>query len=151
MTAILTRTLAAALLMIASVTARAATVWECYVYNPVATLPSVQGVVRLIDTVKQQDVAELDPIDRTQAIKLENARDGVRILNLGQPGVGNMVFRVVFGYGNLLAEFGDVARGNPKAVTNVLELFAGRESQSHAAFYNTRQLNCQSVPSTLRL
>ena len=60
MTAILTRTLAAALLMVASVTAHAATVWECYVYNPVATLPSVQGVVRLIDAVKQQTNGELE-------------------------------------------------------------------------------------------
>ncbi len=45
MTAILTRALTAALLTLASLTAKAATVWECYVYNPVATLPSVQGVV----------------------------------------------------------------------------------------------------------
>ena len=40
--------------------AGAATVWECYVYNPVATLPSVQAVVRLIDRVKQETNGELE-------------------------------------------------------------------------------------------
>lgn len=60
MTAILIRVLAAALLMLAAVNAQAATVWECYVYNPVATLPSVQAIVRLIDTVKQQTNGELE-------------------------------------------------------------------------------------------
>jgi len=59
-TAILTRALSAALLMLVSVTAQGATVWECYVYNPVATLPSVQAIVRLIDAVKQQTNGELD-------------------------------------------------------------------------------------------
>jgi TRAP-type transport system periplasmic protein len=59
-TAILIRAMAAALLMLAAVAAQGATVWESYVYNPVATLPSVQGIVRLIDTVKQQTNGELE-------------------------------------------------------------------------------------------
>jgi TRAP-type C4-dicarboxylate transport system substrate-binding protein len=59
-TAILTRALAAALLLLFTAHARAATVWECYVYNPVATLPSVQGITRLIDSVKKQTNGELE-------------------------------------------------------------------------------------------
>lgn len=60
MNTILIRALAAALLMLIAVHARAATVWECYVYNPLATLPSVQGVVRLIDSMKKQTNGELE-------------------------------------------------------------------------------------------
>ena len=40
--------------------AGAATVWECYVYNPVATQPSVEAMQRLIDHVKQQTNGELE-------------------------------------------------------------------------------------------
>lgn len=63
--AILIRALAAACLVLAAVEARsgqlqAATVWECYVYNPVATQPSVQAMQRLIDTVKTQTNGELE-------------------------------------------------------------------------------------------
>jgi TRAP-type transport system periplasmic protein len=59
-TANLTRVLTAALLMLIAVNARAATVWECYVYNPVASLPSVQAIVRMIDSVKKQTNGELE-------------------------------------------------------------------------------------------
>jgi TRAP-type C4-dicarboxylate transport system substrate-binding protein len=64
-TATLIRALAAALLILAAGRAptggaHAATVWECYVYNPVATLPSVQSIVRLIDSVKKQTNGELE-------------------------------------------------------------------------------------------
>ena len=47
--AILIRAFAAASLLLASAGAQAGTVWEGYVYNPVATQPSVQAIVRLID------------------------------------------------------------------------------------------------------
>ena len=60
MTAILIRVLAAALLVLAAVNAQAKTVWECYVYNPVATQPSVQAMQRLIDSVKKQTNGELE-------------------------------------------------------------------------------------------
>jgi len=61
MNAILGRVLAATLLLLpAAVEARAATVWECYVYNPVATQPSVQAMQRLIDSVKQQTNGDLE-------------------------------------------------------------------------------------------
>jgi TRAP-type C4-dicarboxylate transport system substrate-binding protein len=59
-TMILIRALAAALLISIAARARAATVWECYVYNPVASLPSVQAIVRLIDSVKKQTNGELE-------------------------------------------------------------------------------------------
>jgi TRAP-type C4-dicarboxylate transport system substrate-binding protein len=57
---ILIRASAAALLLLAATGAHAATVWESYVYNPVATLPSVQAIVRLIDNVKKQTNGELE-------------------------------------------------------------------------------------------
>jgi TRAP-type C4-dicarboxylate transport system substrate-binding protein len=60
MTAILARALTAALLLSIAANAQSATVWECYVYNPLASLPSVQGIVRLIDTVKQRTNGELE-------------------------------------------------------------------------------------------
>lgn len=61
MTLRLFRNLAAALLIAATTTtARAATKWECYVYNPVASQPSVEAIQQLIDAVKQQTHGELD-------------------------------------------------------------------------------------------
>lgn len=48
---------AACLLLSAS--ARAATTWECYVYNPLATLPSVKAVAQMIDEVKDKTHGDL--------------------------------------------------------------------------------------------
>ena len=45
--------------LVASATAQAATTWEAYVYNPVATLPSVKAVQRFIDEVKEKTHGEL--------------------------------------------------------------------------------------------
>ena len=50
-------TLTAALLT--SVAARAASTWEAYVYNPVATQPSVAAVIRFADEVKAKTNGEL--------------------------------------------------------------------------------------------
>ena len=58
MTRLLIRAAGAVLLFLAHA-ATAATTWECYVYNPVATVAAVKGVIRLIDTVKQQTNSEL--------------------------------------------------------------------------------------------
>jgi TRAP-type transport system periplasmic protein len=49
----------AACLIISGQVARAATAWECYVYNPLATQPSVQSVVRFADEVKQKTNGDL--------------------------------------------------------------------------------------------
>ncbi len=46
-------------LLLAARAASAATTWECYTYNPVATVASVKGVIRLIDNVRQQTNGEL--------------------------------------------------------------------------------------------
>jgi TRAP-type transport system periplasmic protein len=51
---------AALLILSATAGAHAATVWECYVYNPVASQPSVQAIARLIDNVKKQTNGELE-------------------------------------------------------------------------------------------
>ncbi len=50
-----------------------------------------------IDAVKQQNIAELDAINRTQTIKFKNARDRIRIFDLRQPGVRDVKLSVVFG------------------------------------------------------
>jgi TRAP-type transport system periplasmic protein len=56
----LIRALAAAAVFLAAGGAKAATTWEAYVYNPVATVPSVQSIVRLIDRVKKETNGELE-------------------------------------------------------------------------------------------
>ena len=60
MTKYLTGAALAALLLMTAAGACAATVWECYVYNPVATQPSVQAMVRMIEAVKKQTNGELE-------------------------------------------------------------------------------------------
>ena len=59
MTKRLLRSLTAALLVLTATAAHAATVWECYVYNPVATQPSVQAMARLIEAVRQKTGGDL--------------------------------------------------------------------------------------------
>jgi len=60
MTAITRRALyAGALLPFVPTRAKAATTWEAYVYNPVASIAAVQAVQRIIDTVKQKTNGEL--------------------------------------------------------------------------------------------
>jgi len=54
---ILRACVAACLLLSAS--AHAATTWECYVYNPLATLPSVKAVAQMIDEVKDKTHGDL--------------------------------------------------------------------------------------------
>jgi TRAP-type C4-dicarboxylate transport system substrate-binding protein len=51
--------LAACLLLTAAAAARAATTWECYVYNPLAKQPSVDAVIRMIEEIKQKTNGEL--------------------------------------------------------------------------------------------
>jgi TRAP-type transport system periplasmic protein len=60
MKTILAGAFASALLLMVTAKAQSATVWECYVYNPVASLPSVQAVVRMIDSVKKQTNGDLE-------------------------------------------------------------------------------------------
>jgi len=47
-------------MLLAAGGAQAATTWEAYVYNPVATVPSVQSIVRLIDRVKKETNGDLE-------------------------------------------------------------------------------------------
>ena len=46
-------------LLLTAATARAATTWECYVYNPIAKLPSVEAVNRMIEAVKEKTNGDL--------------------------------------------------------------------------------------------
>jgi TRAP-type C4-dicarboxylate transport system substrate-binding protein len=49
----------AACLLLTAATAHAATTWECYVYNPLAKLPSVEAVSRMIEVVKEKTNGDL--------------------------------------------------------------------------------------------
>ena len=53
------RGLLAACLLLTAPAARAATTWESYVYNPLAKMPSVDGVTRMIEEVKQKTNGDL--------------------------------------------------------------------------------------------
>ena len=59
MTLRLFRALGAVGFLLSAHAASAATTWECYVYNPVATVAAVKGVIRLIDKVKAETNGEL--------------------------------------------------------------------------------------------
>ena len=53
------RAILAACLILSSLQARAATTWDCYVYNPLAKQPSVDAVIRMIEEVKQKTEGDL--------------------------------------------------------------------------------------------
>lgn len=53
------RACAVAALFISVTVARAATAWDCYVYNPLATLPSVKAVAQMIEEIKQKTNGDL--------------------------------------------------------------------------------------------
>jgi TRAP-type C4-dicarboxylate transport system substrate-binding protein len=46
-------------LLLSATPARAATTWECYVYNPLAKQPSVDAIIRMIDEIKQKTSGDL--------------------------------------------------------------------------------------------
>jgi TRAP-type C4-dicarboxylate transport system substrate-binding protein len=46
-------------LLLTATGANAATTWECYVYNPLAKQPSVDGVIRMIEEIKQKTNGDL--------------------------------------------------------------------------------------------
>jgi TRAP-type transport system periplasmic protein len=53
------RALLAACLLLTASAARAATTWDCYVYNPLAKQPSVDAVIRMIEEVKEKTNGDL--------------------------------------------------------------------------------------------
>ncbi len=53
------RAVLVACLLLSTVAARAATTWECYVYNPLAKQPSVDAVIRMIEEIKQKTNGDL--------------------------------------------------------------------------------------------
>src|SRR5712664_3282754 len=84
-----------------------------------------------IEAVKKQEIGELRPVDGAQAVELEDARDGVRILDLREPGVGDLVFQIMLRAGNLLAQLRHIARGYAQPQPQLLQLFVGQLG-SHA-------------------
>ena len=83
-----------------------------------------------VDPVKKQEIGEFRPVDGAQAVQLEDARDGVRILDLGEPGVGDLVLRIILGAGNLLAQLRHIARGYAQPQAQLLQVFVG-QSRTH--------------------
>ena len=55
----LLRAVLAACLLMTATAARAATTWECYVYNPLAKQPSVDAVMRMVEEIKQKTNGDL--------------------------------------------------------------------------------------------
>jgi TRAP-type C4-dicarboxylate transport system substrate-binding protein len=56
---LISRTVLVACLLLTTFSARAATMWECYIYNPIAKPPSVEAIVNLIEEVKQKTNGDL--------------------------------------------------------------------------------------------
>ena len=59
MTRLLRCALGAGLLLLAAQVAQAATTWDAYIYNPVATVAATKGIVRIIDNVREKTHGEL--------------------------------------------------------------------------------------------
>jgi hypothetical protein len=91
-------------------------------------------------TIKAQKVGELDVVDGAETIKLKDAGDGIGVFDLRKPGVGDVKLGITLGFGDLLAEVGNFARGDAQAATDVFELFAGGLGwgPSHAEVYLTK-------------
>src|SRR6266478_3492747 len=83
-----------------------------------------------VEAVKKQEIGELRPVDGAQAVELEDDRDGVRILDLREPGVGDLVLRIIIRDGNLLSQLRHIARGYAQPQPQLLQLFVG-QSRSH--------------------
>jgi len=64
-----------------------------------------------VNPIEKQEIGKLCAINGAQAVKLEDAGYGVRILDLRKPRIGNLEFRIMLSACYLLAEFRDVARG----------------------------------------
>jgi len=88
-----------------------------------------------VDSVEKQEICELDAVDRAEAVELEDAGNGIGVFDLREPGVGDMELGIAFGFGDLLAEVGNFARGDSQAETNGFELFAGGLRPNHAEVY----------------
>jgi hypothetical protein len=88
-------------------------------------------------TIKAQKVGELDVVDGAETIKLKDAGDGIGVFDLRKPRVGDVKLGITLGFGDLLAEVGNFARGDAQAATDVFELFAGGLGwgPSHAEVY----------------
>jgi hypothetical protein len=54
-------------------------------------------------TEERKQFRELDAVNRTQTVQLENARDRIGILDLRKPGVRNRKFRISLSFGDFLA------------------------------------------------
>jgi hypothetical protein len=63
-----------------------------------------------VNPIEEYKIGKLCAINGAQAVKLEDAGYGVRILDLRKPRIGNLEFRIMLSACYLLAEFGDVAR-----------------------------------------
>lgn len=75
-----------------------------------------------INAVEPQNFSESYVVDGAEAVELEDAGDGIGIFDLGEPRIGNLEFRVAFGFRDVLAEFSHITSSDPEAGTQVLQL-----------------------------
>src|SRR5260370_11212654 len=91
-----------------------------------------------VKTVEQQEVGELDSVDGAEAVKLEDAGDGIGVFNLCQPCVGDVKLWIALRFGDPLAKVGDFTGRDAQTGTNIFQLFARSLSISHAQVYLKR-------------
>ena len=86
------------------------------------------GHVLQVDAKKQQQIRELDVIDRADAVELVNAGGCVGVFYLSEPCIGNVEFFVPLSCRDPLAPFRDIPRRDAKAGAQVLQLLARPQS-----------------------
>ncbi len=73
---------------------------------------------------KEEKVSEFDVIDRADAVELVNAGRRLGVFYLSEPSIGNVELVVSLGFGDPLAFFGYISRGDPQTGTQIFKLLA---------------------------
>jgi hypothetical protein len=88
-----------------------------------------------VDSVEEQEVGELDAVDRAETVELKDAGNGIGVFDLREPSIGDMELGIAFSFGDLLAEVRYFTRGDAQTETNGFELFAGGLRPNHGEVY----------------
>jgi hypothetical protein len=77
-----------------------------------------------IQAKTKEEVRELDVVDRGQRVDFENAGYGIRVFQLGKPGIGNLEFLVFLFFRNSLTYALNITRCDSQADAQFAKLFA---------------------------